>query len=325
MAVQFRDYYEILGVPRDAAAADLKKAFRKLARKHHPDVAEDKTAAEEKFKEINEAYEVLSDPEKRRKYDALGANWNQPGGPPPGQNPFGGGGGADGGFEFDGTGFSDFFEQYFSSAGRRGGGGSPFPGGGFGGAYPQARGPRAGQDIEGDLMVTLEEAFSGSTRSISLRKTNPSTGRVTTDEVKVRIPPGISAGQKLRVSGHGGSGSGGGPAGDLFLRVRLAAHPDFRPKGRDLYRDLAIAPWEAVLGITHTIHLPGGKTAKVKIPPGTSSDDHLRLRGYGLPHKTKPGDLYVVISLATPPTLTAEEKELWEKIRDHSTFNPRED
>lgn len=320
MPVEFRDYYEILGVSRDASDAEIKKAFRQQARKHHPDVATDKTGAEEKFKEINEAYEVLSDPAKRKKYDTLGSDWNRAGGPPPGHDPWSGGG-MDGGFQFDGTGFSDFFEQYFSGGSRRG---SPF-GSAYSGGFPQSRGPVPGQDIEGDLMVTLEEAFSGSMRTISLRKNDPSTGRTTTDEVQVRIPPGIGGGQKLRVGGHGGAGRGGGPPGDLFLRVRLAAHPDFRAKGHDLFSDLALAPWEAVLGTTHTVRLPGGKSVQVKIPPGTGHDDRLRLRGYGLPRKNNPGDLYVVVSIAIPETLTDEEKGLWEKLRETSDFKPRED
>lgn len=314
MAVQFRDYYEVLGVARDASQADVKKAFRKLARVHHPDVAKDKLTAEEKFKEINEAYEVLSDPEKRKKYDTLGANWNQQGGPPPGGGPM-----PDGAeFQFDGTGFSDFFEQYFSGGGAR-------RSAGFGGGFSGQGGVRRGQDIEGDLMVTLEEAFHGSMRTIALRKTDPRTGRVITDEVQVRIPAGIGEGQRLRVPGHGGQGVGGGADGDLYLRVRMAAHPYFRVKGHDLFRDLELAPWEAVLGATLSVNIPGGKSVQVKIPAGTGSGDQLRLKGYGLPKKGTPGDLYVVVSIAIPSSVDAEELALWEKIRDVSKFKPRED
>lgn len=316
MAVEFRDYYEVLGVGREATGAEVKKAFRKLARVHHPDVAKDKTTAEEKFKEINEAYEVLSDPEKRKKYDALGANWNQPGGPPPG-----GAGPMPEGFEFEfgGTGFSDFFEQYFSGGGARRAAG--YGGGGFRGAGGKMR----GQDIEGDLMVTLEEAFAGSMRTISLRKADPRTGRVVTDEVQVRIPAGIGEGQRLRVPSHGGEGAGGGESGDLFLRIRMAAHPDFRVKGHDLFRELVLAPWEVVLGTTIPLKIPGGKTVQLKIPAGTGSEDQLRLKGYGLPKKNAPGDLYVEISIETPSEISAEERALWEKLRDGSKFKPRED
>ncbi len=314
MAAEFRDYYEVLGVAKNATQAEVKKAFRKLARKYHPDVAEDKATAEEKFKAINEAYEVLGDAEKRKKYDSLGANWNQQGGPPPGGGGYSGGpmpGGAE--FQFDGTGFSDFFEQYFSGGGAR-------RGASYGGGFPGG-GAMRGQDIEGDLMVTLEESFTGSMRTISLRKA----GQTAPDEVQVRIPAGIGEGQRLRVPGHGGQGHGGGETGDLYLRVRIAAHPDFRVKGHDLFRDLELAPWEAVLGTTISINIPGGKSVQVKIPAGTGSDDQLRLKGYGLPKKNAPGDLYVVISIATPPTTNDEERTLWEKLREVSKFNPRED
>lgn len=320
MAVEFKDYYQVLGVARDASQADLKKAFRKLARVHHPDVAKDKSTAEEKFKEINEAYEVLSDPEKRKKYDALGANWNGQAPPPPSGGWSSGGGPMPGGadFQFDGTGFSDFFEQYFSGGGAR-------RSAGFGGGFPGQGGARRGQDIEGDIMVTLEEAFHGSMRTISLRKADPRTGQLVTDEVQVRIPAGIGEGQRLRVPGHGGEGAGGAAEGDLYLRVRMASHPDFRVKGHDLFRDLELAPWEAVLGTMISLDLPGGKSVQVKIPAGTGSGDQLRLKGYGLPKKGAPGDLYVEISIAIPPSVDAEERALWEKLRDVSKFKPRED
>ena len=320
MAVKFRDYYEVLGIARDASAADVKKAFRKLARVHHPDVAANKATAEEKFKEINEAYEVLSDPEKRKKYDTLGADWERYGGAPPQGAWSGRGQQMPEGFEFGGTGFSDFFEQYFSGRGARRAAG--YGGGGFAGAG--AGGKVRGQDIEGDLMVTLQEAFTGSMRTISLRKADPRSGRVTTDEVQVRIPAGIGEGQRLRVSGHGGNGSGGGEAGDLFLRVRMAADPDYRVKGHDLFCELLLAPWEAVLGTTIPLNIPGGKTVQLKIPAGTNSEDQLRLKGYGLPKKDAPGDLYVEIFIVSPRQVIAEERVAWEKLRDSSIFNPRE-
>ncbi|WP_411827686.1 DnaJ C-terminal domain-containing protein [Luteolibacter sp. AS25] len=326
MPTTFQDYYQTLGVSKDATQPELKKAFRKLAREYHPDVAEDKSTAEEKFKTINEAYEVLSDPEKRRKYDQLGANWNQQGGPPPpnsggysrssGPMP-GGSGGPE--FQFDGTGFSDFFEQYFSGAnsGRAAqfGGSATNPG--------RGSAKMRGQDIEGDIMVTLEDAFAGSVRSLSLTKTNPSTGRTSTEAVEVRIPAGIGEGQRLRIPGHGGEGHGGGGPGDLFLRIRIAAHPDFRVSGHDLHHDLSLAPWEAALGTTLPIRLPGGKTVQVKVPRGTSSGDQLRLKGYGLPKKSNPGNLFIEISIENEETLTSEQSELWEKLRSASNFNPR--
>ena len=241
MAVQFRDYYETLGVSKTATDDEIKKAFRKLARKYHPDVNKDKATAEEKFKQINEAYEVLGDPEKRKKYDELGANWNQPGGfqPPPGW------GGAAAGrripslrrrgrrgveFEFGGTGFSDFFEQFFG--GGRGQGG--FGGGSFG---QRPSGAERGSDVEADIMVTLEEALHGSKRTVSLRRSN--SNKVETYQVK--IPKGVHEGQRIRLAGQGEAGAGGGKSGDLFLRVRLARHPDFTVEGSDLIHEVKIA------------------------------------------------------------------------------------
>src|SRR3984893_13029944 len=232
MAVQFRDYYETLGVPKTATRRLKRSAFRKLAPKYHPDVAKDKKAAEEKFKQINEAYEVLGDPEKRTKYDQLGADWNQPGGfqPPPGwgaQQPGGGsyqrGGGDNGGiqFEFGGTGCSDFFEAFFGGGRGR----SAF--GGFGGRQATAE---RGSDVEADIMVTLEEALHGSTRTVSLRRA----GSNKVESYQVKIPRGVHEGQRIRLAGQGEAGARGGKSGDLFLRVRLARHPDFSVEGSDL-------------------------------------------------------------------------------------------
>ena len=245
MPVQFRDYYETLGVPKTATEDEIRSAFRKLARKYHPDVAKDKKAAEEKFKEINEAYEVLGDPEKRAKYDQLGADWNRPGGfqPPPqwGPQPTEGGyyqWGGDGGgvqFEFGGTGFSDFFEAFFGGGRGR----SAF--GGFGGRQATAE---RGADVEADIMVTLEEALNGSTRTVSLRRA----GSNKVENYQVKIPRGVREGQRIRLAGQGEAGVGGGKSGDLFLRVRLARHPDFSVEGSDLIHEVKIEPWRAVLG-----------------------------------------------------------------------------
>jgi curved DNA-binding protein len=321
MPAAFKDYYQILGVDRKASADDIKKAFRKLARVHHPDVAKDKKAGEAKFKEINEAYEVLGDPANRKKYDELGQNWNAPGAPPSG-----GSGGfrpqdSDGGaqeFHFEGTGFSDFFEQMFG----RGAGFS-----GVGGETRRARssGMRHGQDIEGAISVTLEEAMNGSVRPISFQTVDPSTGEVHTESFKVRIPKGALEGQIIRVPGKGEAGSGGGEAGHLFLRVRLASHPDFRALGADLYHDLPLAPWEAVLGTT--VRVPGlDGDLNVKIPPGTANGQRLRLRGRGLPKpkSEERGDLYVVADIQTPTQVSAGEKELWEQLSRQSSFHPRD-
>ncbi|MBK1881511.1 J domain-containing protein [Luteolibacter pohnpeiensis] len=322
MSVEFKDYYETLGVKRDADASEIKKAFRKLARKFHPDVADDKATAEQKFKEINEAYEVLGDPEKRKKYDQLGANWQQ--GPPPPrggwQQAAGGMGGYETEFNFGGTGFSDFFEQYFSGASRygfpQGGGGMPRGGGGGG--------SRRGGDIEGDILVTLDEAMHGSVRSISLQTTDPRTGKASTQTFQVRIPAGVTDGKRIRVPGEGEPGHGGAPAGDLYLRVRHAAHPDFHTEGADVYHDLELAPWEAVLGAEISVPTLDG-SVKMRIPAGSDSGDHLRVRGRGFPQGKSGGrgDFYAVLHVQLPKNPSSEEKALWEKLRDASNFNPR--
>ena len=348
MAVEFKDYYKSLGVPRTASSDDIRKAFRKLAREYHPDVAKDKKNAEEKFKEINEAYEVLGDADKRKKYDTLGADWKNGGfRPPPGGGAGGqayktytwhsgapGAGGED--FEFGGTGFSDFFEQFF---GGRGGAGT----GGFdrrGGAAQQGE---QGNDVEADLMVTLEEATRGAIRSITLRRTTRcpecngsgvvgrracpkcgGQGQVQVTEThKVKIPAGVRDGQRLRVAGQGEPGTGGAPAGDLYLRVRLASHPDFRVEGGDLFHDVDLAPWEAALGTNVTVPTLHG-SVNIKIPPGTQNGQRLRVRGRGLPAREgDAGDLYVIARVQMPKELSAKEKELWAELARGSTFNPR--
>jgi curved DNA-binding protein len=321
MTVEFKNYYDVLGVARNASGEEIKKAFRKLARKYHPDVAKDKTTGEEKFKEINEANEVLSDPEKRRKYDQLGANWNHPErqtAPP--QGGFGGGYQEASEFHFDGTGFSDFFEQYFGSRGR--------PSVGFGRTWANGMGGETvaqhGQDIEGDILVTLDEILHGSTRTIHLQRTDPHTGKSVKQTLQVKIPPGVREAQLIRLAGKGQEGFGGGDSGNLYLRVKFAQHPDFRVRGADLYYDLDLAPWEAVLGTTVDIPTVDG-TVSLKIPAGTRAQRQLRLRGKGLPTRNgTPGDLYAVVSIQVPAQLTTEQKVLWEQLATKSTFNPRQ-
>lgn len=330
MPIEFKDYYAVLGVPREASADDIKKAFRKLARQYHPDLAKDKKAAEEKFKEINEAHEVLSDPEKRRKYDELGADWQagEPGHPPPraqGRAWSRGRGEPEPEFHFGGTGFSDFFEQFFGGGGR---------GRDFEDMFRQARRNGAGDeasdyavagsDIEGDILVTLDEALRGSMRSISLQRVDPRTGERETETFTVRIPPGAREGARIRVPRKGSPGSGGGPAGDLVLRVRLAAHPDFDVQGADLYHPLELAPWEAVLGAQVVAPTLTGR-AKLRIPPGTQAGQQLRVRGQGLPknREGERGDLYVVVGIQVPARLTDEERKQWEQLARTSRFNPR--
>ena len=305
MSVQYKDYYQTLGVPRSAGDAEIKKSFRKLAREYHPDVAKDKRGAEEKFKEINEAYEVLSDAGKRKKYDELGANW-QSGAefrPPPGR---GAGGQTFRGnrrgaqeFEFGGTGFSDFFEQMFGARMRGGGFGNP---GGFAPETPESR------DIEGDILVTLAEARRGSVRTVTVRHENRA------DSHQVKIPAGITEGQKLRLAGRGEGG------GDLYLRVRLAKHPDFEVDGHNLQYELEIAPWEAVLGAEISVPTLEGKV-NIKIPAGTASGQKLRVRGQGL---GKEGDLFITLKIVVPGQLTAGQRQLWEQLARESHFNPRD-
>ena len=311
MAVQFRDYYETLGVPKTASSDEIRSAFRKLARKYHPDVAKDKKTAEEKFKQINEAYEVLSDPEKRKKYDQLGEDWNRAGGfqPPPqwgGAPPPGGGfyqWGGDGGveFEFGGTGFSDFFEAFFGGGRGR----SAFSR--FGGRQATAE---RGADVEADIMVTLEEALRGSTRTISLRRA----GSNKVENYQVKIPRGVHEGQRIRLAGQGEAGAGGGKSGDLFLRVRLARHPDFAVEGSDLIHEVKIAPWQAVLGTEIKVPTLEGDV-RLKIPPGTQGGQRFRLRERGLPGISgKRGDLYVIIQMNVPKKLTEREREIWSEL-----------
>lgn len=325
MALEYKDYYQILGVPRTASADDIKKAFRKLARQYHPDVAKDKKKAEEKFKEINEAHEVLGNPENRQRYDELGAQWKQGAGPTP---PGGGGrgragapGGGDFDFHFGGTGFSDFFEQFFAGqgaagAGRRGRRGPAFQGESF---------PQRGNDLESDLLVTLDEILQGSVRSVSLRSGAAGESGSSDSTFRVRIPKGVQEGQRIRVAGKGEPGSGGAEAGDLFLRVRLATHPEFSVRGSDLYHDLDLAPWEAVLGASLSVPTLDG-TVTVKIPPGTNTGHQLRLKGRGLPLPggESRGDLYVVVAVQVPPRVSDAEKKLWEALAAGSSFKPRD-
>src|SRR5213082_2790954 len=314
MPVQFRDYYETLGVSKTATEDEIRSAFRKLARKYHPDVAKDKKAAEEKFKQINEAYEVLSDPEKRQKYDQLGANWNQPGGfqPPPdwrgGFQQAPGGGfyqyGGDGGgvqFEFGGTGFSDFFEAFFGGGRGR----SAF--GGFGGREATTE---RGADVEADILVTLEEALHGSKRTVSLRRA----GSNKVEKYQVKIPKGVHEGQRIRLAGQGEAGARGGTSGDLFLRVRLAKHPDFSVEGSDLIHEEKIAPWQAAIGTQIEVPTLEGNV-RLKIPPGTQGGQRFRLRERGLPGISgKRGDLYVIAQINIPKKLTEREREIWNQL-----------
>ena len=306
MPVQFKDYYQTLGVPKTATQDEIRKAFRKLARQYHPDVAKDKKTAEGKFKEINEAYEVLSDAEKRKKYDELGPDWQRGGSyqPPPGWQGYGGNAKTNGGeeFHFGGTGFSDFFEAMFGGMGRK-----SSAGGGFERAFGAGK---RGQDIEADILVTIEEALQGSRRKVSFRRSDDA--KVETFDV--RIPHGVHEGQRIRLAGQGGGGVRGGAAGDLYLRVRFAKHPEFRADGVDLIHDLLLAPWQAVLGCEVSVPTLEGP-ARLKIPPGTQRGQRFRLKERGMPKPNKSrGDLYVVVDIEIPTSISNEEMELWAKM-----------
>lgn len=325
MAIKFRDYYEILGIKRSAPQDEVQRAYRKLARKFHPDV--NKTAsAEEKFKEINEAYEVLKDPEKRKLYDQLGPDWKsgQDFRPPPGwdvRHDFRGGGQTE--FQWGGAGgFSDFFETLFGGRGFR----QAYGGAGPGGFGQQAVWRQAGADQETTIAIRLEEAFDGSTKPIVLQTQviNPQ-GQIEVREKRydVKIPAGILPGQKIRLPGQGGEGMGGGPRGDLYLKVEIEPHPSFSLKGRDLYMEVPVAPWEAVLGSEVQIATLSGNVS-LKIPPGTQSGRKLRLRGRGMPNpKGPPGDLYATVAVRVPTHPSQREQELFEELRKTSGFNPR--
>ena len=309
MPAQYRDYYETLGVSKTATSDELKSAFRKLARKYHPDTATDKKNAEEKFKELNEAYEVLSDPEKRKKYDELGPNWQQGGFPPP---PGGTGGrqqGFPGGFEsggtdfhFGGTGYSDFFEQMFGARRGRSRGFSDFD-------FEEAT-PMRGQDVEADLLATLEEALNGSTRQISFRRGD--SGKVQTYTVK--IPKGVHQGQRIRLAGQGGAGGARGEAGDLFLRIKFERHPDFEVDGSDLIYELELPVHQLVLGCDAEVPTLDGR-ARFPIPPGTQSGRKFRFAGRGLPKaQGERGDLYAAVSAVLPQNLGEKEKDLGRQL-----------
>jgi DnaJ-class molecular chaperone len=312
MAVKFRDYYDVLGVARAATEDEIKKAYRSLARKYHPDVNPGDKTAEEKFKELNEAYTVLSDPENRKRYDELGPNWKTGSDftPPPGWEHaqgnyedlgdlFGAAGTARGG-----TDFSDFFETLFGA--RRNTRGGP----GF---------ALRGSDVEADLALRLEDAHRGVTRSVTLRGPN---GPKTLD---VNIPAGVREGSVIRLAGQGRPGTGNAPAGDLLLRVRLEPHPLFTVVGEsDLQIDLPIAPWEAALGARVTVPTLDG-TVEMTIPAGAQGGQQLRLREQGLRQRQGGrGAVYVRLRIVLPPQLTETEKDLFAKLAKTSNFNARE-
>jgi curved DNA-binding protein len=315
--LQFKDYYQALGVSREATADEIKKAYRKLARKHHPDLSKE-AGAEARMKEVNEAYAVLSDPEKRAAYDALGRGY-QPGQdfrPPPDW---------DANFEFSGPGiggaeaaeFSDFFAELFGRMGSRGHEGT------F--SRRDTRFEARGEDHHARIVLDLEDAWRGATRQISLRVPKmDASGRVALDTrtLDVRIPKGVREGQLIRLAGQGSPGFGSGPPGDLLLEVHFRPHERFQASGRDLLVDLPVAPWEAALGSVIPVRLPDGSTLKVRIPAGAQSGRQLVVRGKGIPGNP-PGDLELTVRVVLPPADTARARELYEQMARELRFDPR--
>lgn len=305
MPAQFKDYYQTLGVAAGSSQEEIRKAFRKLARQHHPDVAKDKKVAEVKFREINEAYEVLGDAEKRKKYDALGANWDQD--PFRGAAARRGAGQPTGDFSFGGTGFSDFFEQFFAGRGGKGvpGTSAADPFGQFG-----AQTATRGADIEADLLVALDEALNGVRKNITLRQGNSGE----TQTYSVAIPKGVREGQRIRLAGKGKAGSRSGLEGDLLLRVRFARHPDFRIEDDALVHDLELPAWTAVLGGEVRVPTLEG-AARLKIPAGTQPGQKFRMKARGLPDGSGGrGDLFVHVVITLPRELSTEARTHWEAL-----------
>jgi len=289
MPTAYKDYYKILGVERSASVKDIKQAYRRLARKHHPDVNPGDKASEEKFKEISEAYEVLSDKEKRAKYDQFGQYWQQAGqpgaGPPPGwERDFPGGG-----FDTTGSGFSDFFEMLFGQERA-----------GTHGTRRRTWTPARGRDVEYEIEVSLEDAFSGATKAFTID------GR----RIEVKIPKGVKHGSRIRLAGQGEPGPGS-ESGDLYLIVRLRRHPRFDVKDSDLYTDVPVPFTIAALGGEVEVGTLSGKVS-MKIPAGTNGGQTFRLAAQGMPHLrgSGRGDLYARVKVTVPKTLSQREREL---------------
>ncbi|MDO9104327.1 MAG: DnaJ C-terminal domain-containing protein [Methylovulum sp.] len=306
--MQYKDYYKVMGLARDAGQDEIKRAYRKLARKYHPDVSKE-ADAEAKFKELGEAYEVLKDPEKRAAYDQLGANWQsgQDFRPPPNW---------DDGFEFSGgdtSAFSDFFEQLFGQKGFQ-----PTEGG------RQHGGHARGQDSHAKIHIDLEDSFHGATRTISLSAPEmDAQGQVQLKHrsLNIKIPKGIKPGQHIKLAGQGHPGLGKGLAGDLILEIAFNNHPLYRVSETHVYLDLPVSPWEAALGAKIKVPTPEGPV-DLKIPPNSKQGSKLRLAGRGLPAKT-PGDFFVVLQIALPPATTEQARAAYQNMQQAFDFNPR--
>lgn len=304
--MEFKDYYQIMGVARDASQDDIKRAYRKLARKYHPDVSKE-PGAEAKFKEIGEAYEVLKDPEKRTAYDQLGSRWKsgQEFQPPPGWEQ---------GFKFHGGGFDQAdtsrFSSFFESL--------------FGRGWNAQHGDQPGEDVHTRISIDLEDTFQGAVRSLSLKQTGTGPDgqpQVRERTLNVRIPKGIRQGQHIRLAGQGSPGTGRGQAGDLYLEVAFRPHPLYQAKGRDIFMELPVAPWEAALGATVPVSTPAG-TVDLKIPAGSRAGQKLRLKERGIPG-TPPGDLYTTLQIVLPPADNEEARAFYREMEQKFAFNPR--
>ena len=303
-----RDFYEILGVPRTANQDEIQRAYRKLARKHHPDVSKD-PSSEETFKQVSEAYDVLSDPDTRKRYDAFGSDFRRvsedvdPGAYGRATRARAGSGAGPGqGFPAD-VDLEDLLGSMFGGRAARG---------------RAAWGPIPGADQESEIEVSVAEAYKGGHRSVTIQGPEG-----TTRTLKVTIPAGVTDGQRIRLAGQGGRGTEGAPPGDLYLIARIAADPRYRVEGRDVYVELPLAPWDAALGTTVAIETPDGE-AKVKVPAGTSSGRRLRLRGRGLPNpRGSPGHLFARARVMVPGKLSQEEKRLFSELAESSDFDPR--
>jgi len=295
--VEYKDYYKILGVEKTASKEEIKKQYKKLARKYHPDVNPGNKEAEEKFKAINEANEVLSDDEKRQKYDTLGADWKryeQAGGPHGGFNQQYGGNGGHQTYsgDFGGGDFSDFFSSIFGNMG--------------GGGRRRTSMASKGQDYSAELSLTLEEAYQGGKKTITVNGKN----------LRITIKPGVEDGQNIRLKGNGGPGLQGGENGDLYITLRLAPDPRFTRQGNDLHVDLSAPVYLAALGGETVVNTLNGQL-KIRLKPNTQNNTRLRLKGKGFPVYNQDGqfgDLYVKVNLQLPENLTDQEKELFRQL-----------
>jgi len=317
--MEYKDYYQVLGIEKKASQDEIKQAYRRLARKYHPDVSKEKNA-EEQFKNLHEAYEVLKDPEKRTAYDQLGSNWKQGQEfrPPPDwdTNTRFYRSGHNGAFtQEDLGGFSDFFSNLFGRGGR-----TAQPGREDFGGFQQR-----GSDQRAKITISLEDAFHGTTRNIQLQMPEmDASGSMHSimRTIKVNIPAGTLPGQQLRLAQQGAPGIGGGPAGDIYLEIEIQPHPIFTLKDRDIYLTLPVTPWETALGADIKIPTLGGKVG-LKLAPGSQAGQKLRLKGRGMPGKHGAGDQYAIVQIHTVPAHTEEQRQLYEKMAQIMPYNPR--